>query len=144
MYFQLPPFQCLVFISLLSGTLGIYESTPHAIENVVVYSSMRFIMFDAKCFAGLKKRSHAMLRFWVEKLRAVISFIKMIRVQDGHFAVIAKGGREPQRFLIKLRYLHNPEFLKLLKQAEEEFGFSEEGAIGIPCQPDELQKILTM
>lgn len=101
-------------------------------------------MFSAKCFEGFTKGSHVMLCFCVEKLQAIVSFMKMFGVKDGHFAVIAKGGREPQRFRIKLRYLHNPEFLKLLKQAEEEFGFSEEGAIGIPCRPDELQKILAL
>ncbi|GKV40938.1 hypothetical protein SLEP1_g48528 [Rubroshorea leprosula] len=85
-----------------------------------------------------------MLRFMAEKLQAILSLPKRVRVRKGHFVVIATRGREPQRFLIKLCYLHNPEFLKLLKQAEEEFGFSQEGVIAIPCRPDELQKILTM
>ncbi|GLT56676.1 hypothetical protein SLA2020_297020 [Shorea laevis] len=101
-------------------------------------------MRNAKCFEVLEKGSLGMLRFMAEKLQAILSLTRRVKVRNGHFAVIATQGRKPQRFVIKLGYLHHPEFLKLLKQAEEEFGFSQEGAIGIPCQPDELQKILTM
>jgi SAUR family protein len=41
-----------------------------------------------------------------------------------------------------LGYPNNPEFLLLLKQAEEEFGFSHERALAIPWRPNELQSIL--
>ncbi|KAK9755581.1 hypothetical protein RND81_01G036100 [Saponaria officinalis] len=64
-------------------------------------------------------------------------------VPKGHFAVLAGNGEEEQkRFVVELRYLKNQAVLKLLRKAEEEFGFEHEGALVVPCRPDELQKIL--
>ncbi|KAG4968518.1 hypothetical protein JHK87_034169 [Glycine soja] len=64
-------------------------------------------------------------------------------VKEGHFAVIAEGGGEEQkRFVLPLSCLTNPTFLKLLEQAEEEYGFDHEGAVTIPCRPCELERIL--
>ena len=63
-------------------------------------------------------------------------------VKQGHFVVIATEGWKPERFVIELGYLNNPDFVKLLKQAEEEFGFSQVGVLSIPCQPDQLQGII--
>lgn len=63
----------------------------------------------------------------------------------GHFAVLAgKGDEEAElkRFVVELRYLRNPALLKLLKEAEEEYGFQQEGALVVPCRPEELQRIL--
>ena len=77
-----------------------------------------------------RKGSLGMLRLIVGKLQTSLSLSK--GVKQGHFVVMATEGWRPERFVIKLRYLNNPEFLKLLKQAEEEFGFSQEGALEIP------------
>lgn len=63
-------------------------------------------------------------------------------VKEGEFAVFAVNSKTPQRFVVGLRFLSNPSFLKLLKQAEEEYGFKQEGVLAVPCQPEELQKIL--
>ncbi|KAJ1418958.1 Small auxin-up RNA [Sesbania bispinosa] len=63
-------------------------------------------------------------------------------VKEGHFVVIATEGWKPERFFIELGYLDDPDFVNLLKQAEEEFGFSQVGALAIPCQPEELKKII--
>ena len=63
-------------------------------------------------------------------------------VKEGHFAVLAVRGGEPKRFIVDLSYLTNPAFLRLLEQAEEEFGFEQKGTLAVPCQPEELQKIL--
>lgn len=63
-------------------------------------------------------------------------------VKEGEFAVFAANSETPQRFVVGLRFLSNPSFLKLLKQAEEEYGFDQEGVLAVPCQPEELQKIL--
>lgn len=76
------------------------------------------------------------------KLRTRLSVFK--GVNQGYFVVVATEGRKPERFVIELGHLKNPEFLKLLKQAEEEFGFSQEGALAIPCQPGDLQRIIAM
>ncbi|XP_010253978.1 PREDICTED: auxin-responsive protein SAUR32-like [Nelumbo nucifera] len=63
-------------------------------------------------------------------------------VKEGHFAVIAADDGEPKRFIVALDYLANPSFLRLLEQAEEEFGFDQEGALTIPCRSSELERIL--
>ena len=97
-------------------------------------------MCKAKNFGVLKKGSIGMLRFITGKLQFSLSK----RIREGHFVVIATEGQEPKRYVIKLDYLNNPEFLKLLKQAEEEYGFSQEGALELPCGPDELQRILSI
>lgn len=93
-------------------------------------------------FKGARKGSLGILRFIVGKLQTSLSLSK--GVKQGHFVVIATEGWKPEKFVIELGYLNNPEFLKLLKQAEEEFGFSQEGALAIPCRPDDLQRILGM
>ncbi|KAK2654970.1 hypothetical protein Ddye_008022 [Dipteronia dyeriana] len=63
-------------------------------------------------------------------------------VNEGHFVVVAVKGEETQSFVVELGYLKNPKFLRLLEQAEEEYGFKQNGALTLPCRPDELQKIL--
>ncbi|XP_052187844.1 auxin-induced protein X15-like [Diospyros lotus] len=59
-------------------------------------------------------------------------------VKEGHFAVIAVD----KRFVVPLSYLRDPSFLRLLQQAEEEYGFDHDGALTVPCQPSELERIL--
>ncbi|XP_034221170.1 auxin-responsive protein SAUR50 [Prunus dulcis] len=63
-------------------------------------------------------------------------------VKEGHFAVFAVKGKEAERFVVKLESLKNPEFLRLLEEAEEEYGFEQKGALAVPCRPEELHKIL--
>ncbi|KAE8717241.1 putative SAUR-like auxin-responsive protein family [Hibiscus syriacus] len=63
-------------------------------------------------------------------------------VKEGHFAVIAVNDGKSKRFILELSYLRNPAFLMLLKQAKEEYGFQQMGALTLPCHPEELQKIL--
>ncbi|KAG8376600.1 hypothetical protein BUALT_Bualt09G0080400 [Buddleja alternifolia] len=46
-------------------------------------------------------------------------------VKEGHFAVHTVDDGELTRFVIELSYLANPDFLELLQQAEEEFGFKQ-------------------
>ncbi|XP_074313901.1 auxin-responsive protein SAUR71-like [Silene latifolia] len=63
-----------------------------------------------------------------------------VMVPEGHFTVIAGNG---ERFVVELRHLRNPAVLKLLKEAEEEYGFQQEGALSVPCTPLQLQTILS-
>ena len=63
-------------------------------------------------------------------------------VKEGHFTVLAVKGAEKKRFVVKLECLTSPVFLRLLEQAEEEFGFEQTGALVVPCRPQEFQKIL--
>lgn len=64
-------------------------------------------------------------------------------VKEGHFAIVAKNEKEkPIRFVVELCVLQHPGFLRLLKMAEEEYGFQQSGAIALPCKPEELLRIL--
>ncbi|XP_009792601.1 auxin-responsive protein SAUR32-like [Nicotiana tabacum] len=64
-------------------------------------------------------------------------------VKEGQFAVCSVNTKEePQRFVVELHWLTNPSFLKLLKQAEDEYGFIQKGAIEVPCLAEELQNVL--
>ncbi|GFQ03295.1 auxin-induced protein 15a [Phtheirospermum japonicum] len=63
-------------------------------------------------------------------------------VREGHFAVHAVDDGELRRFVIELSYLAHPGFLKLLAQAEEEFGFDQTGVLAIPCTYSDLQTII--
>ncbi|XP_038998788.1 auxin-responsive protein SAUR50-like [Hibiscus syriacus] len=58
-------------------------------------------------------------------------------VKEGYFAVISVKGGEKRRFILDLRYLRKPEFVELLEKAKKEYG-----VLILPCQPEELQKIL--
>ncbi|KAK8485804.1 hypothetical protein V6N13_041519 [Hibiscus sabdariffa] len=63
-------------------------------------------------------------------------------VKEGFFTVFAVKGKEIQRFVIELDHLTNPEYLILLEQAREEYGFQQKGVLSLPCRPHELQEIL--
>ncbi|TKY52948.1 Auxin-responsive protein SAUR72 [Spatholobus suberectus] len=63
-------------------------------------------------------------------------------VMEGYFSVLAIKGGETKRFIVGLDYLTDPAFLGLLDQAREEYGFRQQGALALPCRPQELQKIL--
>ncbi|TXG58466.1 hypothetical protein EZV62_016295 [Acer yangbiense] len=53
-------------------------------------------------------------------------------VKEGHFAVFAVKGEETQRFVVGLKCLTNPRFLRLLELAEEEYGFNQNGGLKVP------------
>ncbi|WCJ34498.1 SAUR-like auxin-responsive protein family [Euphorbia peplus] len=63
-------------------------------------------------------------------------------VRKGHFVVIAGRDGEEKRFVLDLEYLNDPDFVKLLEKAEEEYGFKQQGVLAVPCRPQELQSIL--
>jgi SAUR family protein len=89
---------------------------------------------------GVRKGSRGILRSIMGKLQTGRSVFK--GVKQGYFVVVTTEGWKPERFVINMGYLNDPEFLKLLKQAEEEFGFSQEGTLAIPCRPDDLHSII--
>ncbi|XP_010537053.1 PREDICTED: auxin-responsive protein SAUR32 [Tarenaya hassleriana] len=45
------------------------------------------------------------------------------------------------RFVIPVIYVNHPLFLRLLKEAEEEYGFNHDGPITIPCHVDEFRHV---
>ncbi|PKA64186.1 Auxin-induced protein 15A [Apostasia shenzhenica] len=50
-------------------------------------------------------------------------------------------GEEQRRFVVPVEYVNHPLFLGLLKEAEEEFGFDQKGAITLPCHVEEFQHV---
>lgn len=58
----------------------------------------------------------------------------------GYLAVCV--GPELQRFIIPTSYLRHRAFAALLHEAEEEFGFQQEGVLKIPCEVWMFEKIL--
>jgi SAUR family protein len=61
-------------------------------------------------------------------------------VPKGFLAVCV--GKELKRFVIPTEYLGHQAFGILLREAEEEFGFQQEGVLKIPCQVSVFEKIL--
>ncbi|CAA0824712.1 Auxin-responsive protein SAUR32 [Striga hermonthica] len=45
---------------------------------------------------------------------------------------------ERRRFVIPVAYVNHPLFARLLGEAEEEYGFEQEGPINIPCHVEEF------
>ncbi|KAH0720935.1 hypothetical protein KY290_005963 [Solanum tuberosum] len=63
--------------------------------------------------------------------------------KKGHFSVLALGvNAEPRKFSLALDYLSHPTFIKLLEEAEREFGYYQQGVIVIPCEASEIQRLL--
>ncbi|KAL0891741.1 hypothetical protein Bca101_015724 [Brassica carinata] len=61
-------------------------------------------------------------------------------VPKGHFPVYV--GEKRTRYIVPITFLSHPEFLILLQQAEEEFGFHHMGGLTIPCEEDSgLEKL---
>ncbi|RWW03088.1 hypothetical protein GW17_00033779 [Ensete ventricosum] len=63
-------------------------------------------------------------------------------IPKGCFAVCV--GQEMQRFVIPTEYLRHTAFAVLLGEAEEEFGFEQEGVLRIPCEVSVFRSILKM
>ncbi|KAF9617549.1 hypothetical protein IFM89_037361 [Coptis chinensis] len=61
-------------------------------------------------------------------------------VPKGFLAVCV--GKELKKFIIPMEYLGHRAFGILLQEAEEEFGFQNEGALRIPCEVSVFEKIL--
>ncbi|KMS97198.1 hypothetical protein BVRB_7g177800 [Beta vulgaris subsp. vulgaris] len=63
-------------------------------------------------------------------------------VPKGYLAVCV--GKELKRYVIPTDYLGHQAFGILLREAEEEFGFHQEGVLKIPCEVAIFEKILKM
>lgn len=68
------------------------------------------------------------------------------KVQDSHdvpkgcvAVYVGSEGEEQQRFVIPTVHVNHPLFQKLLKEAEEEYGFEQKGTITIPCHVSDFQ-----
>ncbi|XP_051124327.1 auxin-induced protein 6B-like [Andrographis paniculata] len=84
-------------------------------------------------------RIRQMLRRWRRKA-AMASRGAPSDVPAGHVAVTV--GSSCRRFVVRTTYLNHPLFKKLLVQAEEEYGFSNNGPLAIPCDESLFEEIL--
>lgn len=63
-------------------------------------------------------------------------------VPKGCMAIkVGQQGEEQQRFVVPVVYFNHPLFMQLLKEAEEEYGFDQKGAITIPCHVEEFRYV---
>lgn len=79
-------------------------------------------------------RIRQMLRRWRKKAAASLD------VPAGHVAI--RVGSSSKRFLVRATYLNHPIFRKLLVQAEEEYGFVNQGPLTIPCDELVFEEVL--
>jgi SAUR family protein len=63
-----------------------------------------------------------------------------VSVPRGHFPVYV--GESRCRFVVPIACLQHPEFLVLLRMAEEEFGFDHDAAITLPCDEAVFEALL--
>ncbi|CAL9088794.1 unnamed protein product, partial [Musa acuminata var. zebrina] len=63
-------------------------------------------------------------------------------IPKGCFVVCV--GQEMQRFVIPTECLSHTAFAVLLREAEEEYGFEQEGVLRIPCEVSVFRSILKM
>ncbi|XP_022769676.1 auxin-responsive protein SAUR36-like [Durio zibethinus] len=69
---------------------------------------------------------------------------KLMEVPKGHLAVyVGKKDGDFHRVLVPVIYFNHPLFGELLREAEEEYGFSHQGGITIPCQFSEFERVQT-
>ncbi|XP_010524373.1 PREDICTED: auxin-responsive protein SAUR36-like [Tarenaya hassleriana] len=65
-------------------------------------------------------------------------------VPKGHLAVyVGKKDGDFHRVLVPVVYFNHPLFGELLREAEEEFGFSHQGGITIPCPYSDFERVQT-
>ncbi|CAL0325885.1 unnamed protein product [Lupinus luteus] len=83
----------------------------------------------------------------IKFLKRTLSFSD---VSSANHDIVPKGflavcvGKELKRFTIPTEYLRHQSFEILLREAEEEFGFQQEGVLKIPCQVSVFEQILKM
>ncbi|MBA0826670.1 hypothetical protein Goarm_011496 [Gossypium armourianum] len=69
---------------------------------------------------------------------------KLTEVPKGHLAIyIGQKDGDYHRVLVPVIYFNHPLFGELLREAEEEYGFSHQGGITIPCPFSEFERVQT-
>ncbi|OMO76075.1 Auxin responsive SAUR protein [Corchorus capsularis] len=82
-------------------------------------------------------------------LKRTLSFTD-VNSSNNNSEVVPKGfvavcvGKEEKRFIIPTQYLGHQVFGILLRKAEEEFGFQQEGVLKIPCEVSMFENILNL
>ncbi|KAG8654573.1 hypothetical protein MANES_05G149700v8 [Manihot esculenta] len=84
-------------------------------------------------------RLRQLLRRWRNKARISANRIPS-DVPAGHVAICV--GSSCRRFVVRATYLNHPVFKKLLVQAEEEYGFTNQGPLAIPCDETVFEEVI--
>ncbi|CAL9021653.1 unnamed protein product [Prunus brigantina] len=84
-------------------------------------------------------RIRQMLQSWHKKARLAAARAPS-DVPAGHVAVCV--GSSCKRFIVRATYLNHPIFQKLLVQAEEEYGFANQGPLTLPCDESFFEEVL--
>ncbi|KAL5563145.1 hypothetical protein UlMin_032892 [Ulmus minor] len=85
-------------------------------------------------------RIRQMLQKWRRKARIAAARPAPSDVPAGHVAVCV--GISCRRYIVRATHLNHPLFKKLLVQAEEEYGFSSQGPLSIPCDEAFFEEVL--
>ncbi|ESQ34812.1 hypothetical protein EUTSA_v10009868mg [Eutrema salsugineum] len=86
-------------------------------------------------------RLRQMLRRWRNKARlSSVSRCVPSDVPSGHVAVCV--GSDCRRFVVRASYLNHPILSNLLVQAEEEYGFANQGPLVIPCEESVFEEAI--
>lgn len=92
-------------------------------------------------------RLRQLLRRWRNKARSAARIAAAAPVhapsdvRAGHVAVCV--GASSRRFVVRTTHLNHPVFVKLLHEAEEEYGFrSQPGPLAIPCDESVFEDVL--
>ncbi|XP_060171373.1 protein SMALL AUXIN UP-REGULATED RNA 12-like [Lycium barbarum] len=85
-------------------------------------------------------RLRQMLQRWRKKAATTSRLRVPTDVPSGHIAVMV--GPNYKRFVVRATYLNHPMFKKLLSQAEEVYGFTNNGPLAIPCDEYLFEELL--
>ena len=124
-----------------------FQKTKKTKPNSPFSDFFRHFPGKKKMSAGLGKcskirhivRLRQMLRRWRNKARLSANRIPS-DVPAGHVAVCV--GSSCRRFVVRATHLNHPIFKKLLVQAEEEYGFNNQGPLAIPCDESLFEEVL--
>ncbi|RDX79430.1 Auxin-responsive protein SAUR32, partial [Mucuna pruriens] len=64
-----------------------------------------------------------------------------MNIPKGCLKIKVGQGEEQQKITVPVNYLKHPLFIRLLKEAEEEYGFAQKGTITIPCQVADFKNV---
>ncbi|KAG9132813.1 hypothetical protein Leryth_022012 [Lithospermum erythrorhizon] len=78
----------------------------------------------------------------IKFLKKTLSFTEIS--MSSNSSSIGRDEENKKKFVIPMEYLGHQAFAVLLREAEEEFGFQQEGVLKIPCEVAMFEKILKM
>ncbi|KAK3014911.1 hypothetical protein RJ639_009875 [Escallonia herrerae] len=96
---------------------------------------------------GFHQKGAITLPCHVEEVRHVRSVIDEEEHHHCHHHRLRRHQEDhvgKERFVIPLTYVNHPLFMHLLKEAEDEYGFHQKGAITLLCHVEEFQHVRTM